>query len=54
LDLAASVPEDDHLLRMDQEGHSIWDVPADSPVYRTIRRLLDDLMNDEKPREVSP
>jgi CO dehydrogenase maturation factor len=54
LDLAASVPEDDHLLRMDQEGHSIWDVPTDSPVYRTVRRLLDDLTNDGKPREVSP
>lgn len=54
LDLAASVPEDDHLLRMDQEGHSIWDVPSDSPVYLTIRRLIDGLTNDEKPREVSP
>lgn len=54
LDLVASVPEDDHLLRMDQEGHSIWDVPTDSPVYRAIHRLLKDLTNDEKPREVSP
>jgi CO dehydrogenase maturation factor len=54
LDLVASVPEDDHLLRMDQEGHSIWDVPTDSPVYLTIHHLLDDLTNDEKSREVSP
>jgi len=54
LDHVASVLEDDHLLRMDQEGNSIWDIPTDSPVYRTIHRLLKDLTNDEKSREVRP
>jgi CO dehydrogenase maturation factor len=54
LDHVASVPEDDHLLRMDQEGNSIWDIPPDSPVFRTIHRLLKDLTNDEKSREVRP
>ena len=54
LDHLASVPEDDHLLRMDQEGNSIWDIPADSPVYRTVRRLLKDLTKDEKSQEVRP
>ena len=54
LDHLASVPEDEHLLRMDQEGNSIWDIPADSPVYRTVRRLLKDLTKDDKSQEVRP
>jgi CO dehydrogenase maturation factor len=54
LDHLASVPEDDHLLRMDQEGNSIWDIQADSPVYRTVRRLLKDLTKDDKSQEVRP
>jgi len=54
LDHLASVPEDEHLLRMDQEGNSIWDIPADSPIYRTVRRLLKDLTKDDKSQEVRP
>lgn len=54
LDHLASVSEDEHLLRMDQEGNSIWDIPADSPVYRTVRRLLKDLTKDDKSQEVRP
>jgi len=54
LDHVASVPEDDHLLRMDQEGKSIWDIPTDSPVHQSIRRLLKDLTMGEKSREVRP
>jgi len=54
LDHVASIPEDEHLLKMDQEGNSIWDIPTDSAAYRTIHRLLKDLTNDEKSREVRP
>lgn len=54
LEHVASIPEDGHLLKMDQEGSSIWDVPADSPVYRTVHRLLKDLMNDEKSQGIRP
>jgi CO dehydrogenase maturation factor len=39
LKLLSFVPEDKNLLQMDQEGKSIWEIPAISPSYKAIVEL---------------
>jgi CO dehydrogenase maturation factor len=39
LKLLSFVPEDKNLLEMDQQGKSIWQIPASSPAYKTIVEL---------------
>jgi CO dehydrogenase maturation factor len=39
LKLLSVIPEDKTLLEMDQEGKSIWEIPASSPAYKAIAEL---------------
>lgn len=44
LKLLSIIPEDKKLLKMDQEGKSIWDIPARSPAYKAITELWNKLL----------
>ncbi len=44
LELLSIIPEDKKLLKMDQEGKSIWDIPARSPAYKAIIELWKKLL----------
>jgi CO dehydrogenase maturation factor len=39
LKLLSVIPEDKTLLEMDQEGTSIWEIPASSPAYKAVVEL---------------
>jgi CO dehydrogenase maturation factor len=41
--LLETIPEDETLLKMDQQGIPIFSVSADSPAYRSVGRLMDRL-----------
>lgn len=42
--LLSSIPEDERLLKMDQEGRPIWDIHASSPAYQAVNQLMTELM----------
>jgi len=43
LNLLASIPEDDTLLKLDKEGIPVWPVAGSSPAYQAIARMMDGL-----------
>lgn len=43
LSLFATVPEDEKLLEMDQNGDSVWSLPEDSPSYQAVDIFMDKL-----------
>jgi CO dehydrogenase maturation factor len=45
LKVLSVIPEDKTLLEMDQEGKSIWEIPASSPAYKAIVELCQKLMS---------
>lgn len=53
LKLLHSIPEDEKLLKMDQEGNPIWNIRPRSSVYQAVDQLLKKL-NYEKASEVKP
>jgi len=42
--LLSSIPEDEKLLKMDQDGRPIWDIQANSPAYQAVNQLMIELM----------
>lgn len=49
--LLDTIPEDERLLRMDQEGIPIWNIMPELSAYQAIDRMIKDL-NYEKTKEV--
>ena len=41
--LLGSIPEDDTLRQYDQNGKSLWDLPADNPAYKAVEKITDKL-----------
>jgi CO dehydrogenase maturation factor len=41
--LLETIPEDETLLKMDQQGIPVYSVSADSPAYRSVGRMMDRL-----------
>ncbi len=39
-----TIPEDDRLLRNDALGQSVFELPADSPILESVRRITDTVM----------
>ncbi len=50
------VPEDDELRRFDQDGRSLWDLPADNPAVIAVREIAGALQRHlaHDPREARP
>lgn len=51
LKLFHSIPEDDGLLKWDQEGKPIYQIALDSPAYQAAGQLLTKLLNLEKNKD---
>ena len=53
LKLIHSIPEDEKLLKMDQDGNPIWKINPRSPAYLAVDKLMK-ILNYEKTKEVKP
>ena len=53
LKLLHSIPEDEKLLKMDQDGNPIWKIRPESSVYQAVDKIMKKL-NYEKTREAKP
>jgi CO dehydrogenase maturation factor len=51
LKLFHSIPEDDRLLKWDQEGKPIYQIALDSPAYQAAGQLLTKLLSLEKNKD---
>jgi len=51
LKLFQSIPEDDKLLKLDQNGKPIGHITTDSSAYQAVDKLLIKLLNLEKTEE---
>lgn len=44
LSLLATIPEDESLMKFDQTGEPVWNIPAESPIYLEIDRFMKKLL----------
>ena len=49
LELIHSIHEDEQLLKLDQAGKTVFSIRTDSPVYRSVNKLLMKLIDSEAP-----
>lgn len=41
VELLGTLPDDEEVARRDAEGHPVWELPADNPVYRAAETILE-------------